>query len=453
MAGRAILIQCERFAKSRNGNVAVFFALVSALLLCFVGAGIDFSRYYTIRASLSDLADSLALRGAREFLLANTNAAEVESMLRATAVQEVANRGDLNAVSLKIDIDQANGAVTVALEMAAPQSILLSKIESLQRPISAEATAVARGSLNVCVIALDDQADKTLSATLNAEISAADCALYSNSSSPMGVYASGYSKIGAEFICSGGGSSGTATNFDPDVTTDCPVYKDPLAKRTPPTVGACTETNLALGEDSDENFRIAAAQSLRELTQTETTDTDFFTDHEKHTLNPGVYCGGLNIAMNADVKLNPGVYIIKDGPLTVGMQSRLVGENIAFYLVGDEAVFSFAPDTKISLTAPTSGAMAGILFFEDRGAPVDRMHKILSDDARMLLGTFYLPRGTLLVSTLKPVADQSAYTAIVAKRLTLSGSPKLVLNTDYALSDVPVPSGIGPVGGVLRLRD
>ena len=78
---------------------------------------------------------------------------------------------------------------------------------------------------------------------------------------------------------------------------------------------------------------------------------------------------------------------------------------------------------------------------------------ILSSNAREMLGTIYLPKGRLEIATMSPIADQSAYTAIVAKSIRMSGSPTLVLNADYAATDVPVPEGIGPTGGEVFPRD
>ena len=70
-----------------------------------------------------------------------------------------------------------------------------------------------------------------------------------------------------------------------------------------------------------------------------------------------------------------------------------------------------------------------------------------------MLGTIYLPKGRLEIATMSPIADQSAYTAIVARSIRMSGSPTLVLNADYAATDIPVPAGIGPTGGEVFLRD
>jgi len=57
---------------------------------------------------------------------------------------------------------------------------------------------------------------------------------------------------------------------------------------------------------------------------------------------------------------------------------------------------------------------------------------ISSDAARQLLGTIYIPSATLAVTgTSNRVADQSAWTVIVAKSIQLTGSPNLVINHNY----------------------
>ena len=73
-----------------------------------------------------------------------------------------------------------------------------------------------------------------------------------------------------------------------------------------------------------------------------------------------------------------------------------------------------------------------------------RQYRIISDNARQLLGTIYLPAGRLIIDSKKPVADQSAYTVVVARLVNLYEGPNLILNARYANSDIPVPEGVGP---------
>ena len=188
-------------------------------------------------------------------------------------------------------------------------------------------------------------------------------------------------------------------------------------------------------------------------------------------LTPGVYCGGLRITANASVDLQPGVYVIKDGPFIVDGTASLTGEYVGFVMSGAASVFSFDENTEISLGAPKEGPMAGLLFYEQLDPNLKggafrsifttlgdlaalgamRTHRIRSNNARQLLGTFYLPNSILKVDANGAVADESAYTAIVVRRLWLLEGPNLVLNADYAATDVPVPSSIA--GGEVRLSE
>lgn len=42
------------------------------------------------------------------------------------------------------------------------------------------------------------------------------------------------------------------------------------------------------------------------------------------------------------------------------------------------------------------------------------------------------------------MAQNSAWSVIVAKKLTLTQNPNLVINNNYVGSGVPVPTGVGP---------
>jgi hypothetical protein len=193
------------------------------------------------------------------------------------------------------------------------------------------------------------------------------------------------------------------------------------------------------------------------------------------TLEPGTYCGGLKITGNAVVTLRPGVYVMKDGPLIVEKRATMSGQNVGLYFTGDRGGLRFDKDTTISLTAPKDGVMAGLLISEDRTVsnpvtaildvvegvlppppppgPVKplREYRIISNNARTMLGTIYLPAGRLIIDSEKPVADQSAYTVIVAQLVNLYEGPNLVLNARYSQTDIPVPQGVGPTSGTAVL--
>ncbi|MEQ1930947.1 MAG: TadE/TadG family type IV pilus assembly protein [Parvularculaceae bacterium] len=430
------------------GNVAIMFALLLPLICLAAGGALDFQRRHEQESRLQAFADTLALRGAREFLLANADARQIEALVEAVAASELASRYGVGAFSLDVRVNARARDVTVALSEAPKSALMATFAPSFRDHVGVDATATASGGANVCVIALDSSGAGAVDAAWNSRLDAGECALLSNSTSSTGVQASGSSKLIGSLICSAGGYFGPSGAFEPSVTTDCPVTEDPLETREPPAIGGCDHQDKMVGDRNSETFKAALEASFGEMKQGAPEMA-----RQDHTLDPGVYCGGLAIGSNASVTFNPGVYVIKDGPFVVDLNGRIAGDGVGFYMSGDDATFLFSPDSKIDLSAPKDGLLAGILFFEDRRAPAGRTHSILSNDARTLLGTFYLPQSTLLVSTISPVADQSAYTAIVARRLKMMGSPTLVLNTDYGLTDVPTPDGVGPVGGEVFLRD
>jgi hypothetical protein len=314
--------------------------------------------------------------------------------------------------------------------------------------ITASATAKLSGSMPLCLLTLEPKAPAALELEESAMMTATSCMVYSNSKNPGGLQAKDQATLKAGLICTAGGKAKTAgATVTPDPVTDCPVMADPLQSRTPPSDTTCRFNNTVIS---------GVVQ----------------------TLQPGVYCGGLKVTNGADVTLASGVFIIKDGPLIVDKGATLRGANVGFYLTGPGSNLTFAADSTISLSAPKDGPLAGLLIFDDptgasalaippyalpipivggllgkilNGPP--REHKILSDNARMLLGTIYMPKGRLIIDANKPIADKSAYTVLVVQRIDLHSGPNLILNSDYSATDVPVPPGVGPYGNSVKLTN
>lgn len=437
------------FWTDKRGNVALTFAIAAPLLLAVVGGAVDFQVIYQQRTKLQDAADSLATRGAREYLLENSSDAQIEAVVQATAANQYAQT--LGAFSLDAVASGGDRSVAVQLTQAPQKGLFLHHLSAFQQPIAVSATAVARGAANVCVVALEDEGNGAIYAAASAALNAPKCSILSNSTSSQGIRATGIAKLTAGLICSAGGASGGAMNFAPMPVTDCPAYEDPLIKRLEPSVGSCNETSLLLGETGGISAAMMDSMTVS-VSSIDGATAATLPGYTRYDLSPGVYCGGLHVRSKADVHLAPGVYVFKDGDLVVELGGRLRGEGVGLFFKGAGATFTFEPQSIVHLTAPTSGVMAGMLMMEDRTRTTVDTYSILSSNARTLLGTIYLPNGRLSVRSDKPIADDSAYTAIVSRFVELAGTAQLVLNTNYDLTDVPVPQGVGNTGGVVNLR-
>lgn len=409
-------------AHCRSGSIGFKFAMVLPVLLLMSGTAIDFGRFNAQKSLLQGAADAAALAAAHELSLTDTKRETLSSVAESVVTSRIAAQDSLVAtsgVSVTTTISSAPLEVDVTVVQAFKTAF--GDLFGLAVPeVHARAIARVIGKPNICVLGLNPSADGTISLEQQARVTGNDCAVYSNSTHNVGIKSKSSASLSASFICSAGGIQGGGDNFSPAPVTDCPTFTDPLAGRPEPYAGPCDPA----------------------LPATVTTS---------RTLYPGTYCG-LNISNGAQVTLSPGIYVIKDGELVVTGNAALRGTGVGFYFVGPGASLDFEQTSSIELQAPTTGAMAGLLVFASRTQPAGLSHRILSDDARLLVGTIYLPRGELRVDATQPIADKSAYTAIVADTLRLYGGPHLVLNSNYELTDVPVPDGIKAAGQPVALK-
>ncbi|MGX7706098.1 pilus assembly protein TadG-related protein [Methylobacterium sp. Gmos1] len=463
----------------RRGGVALIFWIVLPMVLGLVGVGVDYATWLVRKQKLQNIVDATALAVVSDMQVSGYNRSRAQAVaesqvrsLAGTALGEdpitVKTRpvhrrqGPADPLAaVPADGDQAPTGVKVTLSQR-KRAIMTTLVTPHLTDLAVQATAEIVGASRVCVVALEGRSPQAIGLSNDSQVTATNCSVYAMSESAAGINARDTSQLTAMKSCTVGGYADPSQRYQPVPITGCPAIKDPLAGRAAPSVGGCTYNAKVVGNWSE-------------------------------VLNPGTYCGGLVLTSGAVVKLNPGIYVMKDGPLVVGTDSlvsgngaehghasclcyhndvsaqdkahmhcptqpsslppaSLSGDGVGFYFTGTvqpeydgiARPMQFMPRSSVSLSAPTGDAMAGLLFFEDRTAPADRVFEVLSDNARCLVGTIYMPRGTFLVAANQVVADRSEYTAIVAHKVALSQAPRLVVNANYSATKVPVPQGLGP---------
>ncbi len=414
----------SRFSGCRSGIMFLKFALMLPLVLAIILSGIDYAWTLTHKAVLQDAADTAAIAGAKQLSMADAKHENVEAVVTAMVERYIAdNRKSLikkGAIAPIVKAKVSSDPLQVEVSVTQGVKAAVGGTYGLEfPPINVKSVARILGRPNICVLALDPSANGALSLEHRALVTGRNCAVYSNSSHATAIQAKNSATLTASFICSRGGKSGGPGNFSPEPMVDCPGFDDPLADRPEPLVGPCLSPALVQGAEN--------------------------------ALVPGTYCGGLTLEGGTITTLLPGVYTFKDGPLIVEDGATLTGVDIGLHFSGRDAYFEFHEKTTISLKAPTTGVMAGLLVFESRNNSTDARHKLLSNNALMLLGTIYIPQGELHVDAESPIASESAYTAIIARTMRLFGGPHLVLNSNYDQTNVPVPKGIRGAGQPVSL--
>lgn len=388
--------------------------IMAPVLAAGAMAAVDYSALYRARSETQSVGDKAALMAAKELVLVYDDAERVKSVALAYVEANLASdEGDSEPAKTTAVIGDDLMSVEVRIERHIP-GMLASVLGDAVRTVATTSVARLPARAPTCVIALSQTAIGAIDMKEDAVLTAENCAIFSNSTKSNGMRLSNQARISASFICSAGGKEGSLSQYDPRPLTDCPLMDDPLSARPAPAgLDTCDHTDL-----------VVSAGTV--------------------SLLPGTYCGGLAIQGGARVTLTPGTFVIKDGALTVDGGASMEGKGVALYFEGDKATLSFEQQSSVSLTAPTTGPLAGLLMFESRAAKEGRAFRISSDSARVLLGTIYLPRGDLIVDGREKVADKSAFTVIVARAIKLAHGPDLVLNTDYYSTEVPVPTGLGP---------
>jgi hypothetical protein len=424
------------FVRDERGALMPLAAVTLPVVLLLTGATLEFGLRSRGESQLRVAADAAALAAVRELSISSAgDLARISAVARSVVNAQL----DLPLGDTSTQVDASptpeKGGVRVVVEQSSAATVGLF---GSSRIITAAATARRMGAGKLCVLALSTR-NSVIPQALNMEdrssLNAVDCGVFSNSESKQGVAVERSAVLKASLICSAGGfhihGKNSTVGYHGERRTDCPLVEDPLKDRPQPMAGECVH--------KDHRGR------PEKLVITESRD-----------LYAGTYCGGIDIrGKDTVVTLRPrggdDVVIIKDGELRVSGSAKLYGRGVGIAFNGQKAFFEFAGQSTIELHAPTTGAMAGILFFGDRKAEEFLEFKVTSDNARTLVGTIYLPRGTFTVDAKNPVADLSAYTAIVVNQLNLRDEPKLTLNTNYHQTQVPVPKGIADFGGSVRL--
>jgi len=157
------------------------------------------------------------------------------------------------------------------------------------------------------------------------------------------------------------------------------------------------------------------------------------------TLSPGVYCGGIDITGTSTVTFNPGEYIIGGNGLVNTGTSTMTGTGVSF----DNTTcgsYAYAPiditgTVTAHLSAPISGPMVGILFFDRNGGAGATVTGTASTTYE---GVLYFPNssltytGTSSAAACNPSAGTGGYTAIVADTITFTGTSTIGICSDYS---------------------
>jgi Flp pilus assembly protein TadG len=403
------LVAC--FVRETRASVLPTFTLALVPMLGMVGAAVDYSRASNIRTKLQGALDAAIIAGARDGTSNWSNVAI--DVFNAN----VPPQGMTLQTPTLTKTDNASYAGSAAATVA---TTFLGVLGTSSMPVQVRSTAAVRGSRpgQFCILALNMSAPSSVKLTGNSaiDVNAPQCILQVNSNSASAVYLNGNTSISSADNCFVGAAIkvGNAT-LSPAPDAMCKPVPDPFANYPKPSVGPCDQVDYSAS------------------------------GNKTITLQPGVYCGGMKFSGQVTVTFAPGLYIIKDGVLQASGGTSFTGNGVTFYLTGLGAGVQLTGQANWHLVAPTSGPLAGFVFFLDPRGPTGfaANSSQLAGTAEMYFeGVVYLPQQHVALSGGSQTVTPSPYTGYIVDTLEINGNGTLVINNDATKTNVPIPTAL-----------
>jgi hypothetical protein len=389
----------KRFANDCRAGVAPLLALTAVGLFGAVGAAVDYSRASASRAAMQSATDATV------FMLAKQLQQSPSSQVADSGVAYFkANftRPDVSNLQVTATTSSANGGM--AVNVSATGSVhaqLLGVIGITTINISANSAAYATSAGLGCVLSLDPKASGAVTATGSTAVTLNGCSLYDNSQSQTSLTVTGTAKISALSVgVVGSISSSGLTNITTadGVMTGMGAVTDPYIDDSYPNFSGCDQKN--------------------------------FSAHSTVTINPGVYCGGMQLTGGASVTLNPGIYYLDGGSLSVSGGSGISGNGVTLVFTkksqNSYATASITGGSTVNLTPPTTGPTKGMVVFGDREMPVGTTFKFTGGGTQYFGGAVYLPTAAIQFSG--GGGTSSSCTQIIGDTVTFTGNSALAIN-------------------------
>ena len=302
-------------------------------------------------------------------------------------------------------------------------------------PLTARAEAVRVGNPN-CVYALDRSGAAAITVLGLAALNTT-CGVVDESNSPAAFACDLFAQTHVPSLRISGGVQHLLcqVNPAPQLNTPPPTPADPLSYLSPPALPSCG-TSTGSPFHGSPNPVIVSGTAV------------FY---------PGSsYCGGINILPGSHVTFMPGTYVLQSGGLlglqgglSIDLASSVNGSGVTFYNLGPNGGITF-PLTSVTfgtvnITAPTTGAYSGILFYQDPSNTSPAVILGSSSANTVVEGAYYFPTAVVTCA----VAGPSRYNILVAKDIiftVLTFSSASLATTSFA-NDYSSLSGGSPLAG------
>ena len=409
---RRILAHARDFHADKSGVTAVIAAIVFPIVVGGMGLGAETGYWYLTQRKLQHAADVSAHAGGARLRAGDTKIQIDAAALNIAALSGLSTSiGTIVVNTPPVSGSKAGiaGSVEVILTQVHPR--LFSSVFSSE-PVTIKSRAVTSIVPNskACVLALSPTAPGAITVSGSTNVGLANCDVASNSNALDSFLMSGTSAALSAACVYAVGDAVTTSNLTMNpctkVKTFAPVVRDPYKSVLEPSaIGAC------------HNNPVGSPTSSTTLTPG---------DNQPSGVKSMRFCNGLNI--KGKVTFSSDLYIIEKGDLTINGGDtnstsivELVGSGVTFYFAGG-GYLKLTSQAALTLSAPTSGPLSGILFFGSR-TDAGATQTIKGNSGSTLQGAIYMPASNIALTGNS--STTSGCTQVIGLTVTFSGNSSL----------------------------
>jgi hypothetical protein len=424
--------------KKQKGFVAVTFSIMLTGLVAFGGLAVDagYMQWYKRRVQIA--ADAGAMGALRELEKGRTTFL-TDAAYNDASINGFTN-GQNNTVVLVNNPPVVGAYVgnTKAVQVSITRQVptlfmrILGQNAVTVRAIATARTTTSGGSIGGCIFALNKTMKSALD-ILGSSIVSTSCNIVVESNHGQAF------KYGSPiYFTNRNAQAGVVGGWQ--ITGGGQIYDTtylPWRFESPARISDPGDPFFALPEPSpvSGNAGYVGASNLTVRSETMVT-YDKNTPPGGNEIQPGVYCGGINLGDSDGVEytFKPGMYILVGGGLTAQSNAKAKGTGVTFYntrQTGSSTNWGCASNqsyTQLGLsgqgvfkfTAPTSGTFIGMLYIGDRNVPSvsGQYDQIVGGTGSTFDGALYFKTGNLKYAG---NSTSNGYTVIVADNITIVG--------------------------------
>jgi len=399
-----------KLRRNEGGNIMPIFIICLTAILALIGASLSLNMDSRAALQLQRTTDEAALSGATAFIASNKLKVEdrlqdaKDQALRAAEQNAAYKLSDFDVLAASDDAFKQSIKMAVEVEFQSVNAAAGLTGRNANIDMRRRAVAEAVRGFPLCILTLGETG-RGVRLLTSGQLTAENCIIWSNSKDRESISLIN-GKLVARGICTAGRVKGE-NRASPKPETGCTQIPDPLA-----------------------GFSVAVPQTC--------DHTRFkFRRKRSYTLKPGVYCGGIDAWDMKDVSFEPGIYVIRDGPLRLNAKSPIEIDGVTFLLDGKLSGIAINGDGGVKMRAPVKGETAGIAIAQIVPRTEDIKRAYIQGKLD-LQGLLYLPSYHMTIRQGGGGRTKSPYIQMVVDRINLYGNVELNIDFDPTKTELPI---------------